>query len=116
MNITRFIILLAAFILVAGCANTKPTPDPLAGWQKAYKEDPSQAIEKDCQDYIYSLSLSPTEGRYVAYIEFFKDGKGQHAEKITISLNHADWEHILIYDKSDKRIKTIKYLAGHSMS
>jgi hypothetical protein len=115
-RLTIFFVLSAASICWTGCETFASHTDPLVGWQKAYKHEPDQAIEKDCQDYIQSLKLSPEKGTYVAYIEFFEDGTGQHAEKITISLNKTDWEHVLIYDKDDKRIKTIKYVSGHSSS
>jgi hypothetical protein len=113
MNITRFTfcILLAAFVSAVGCAQ-KPALDPLAGWQKAYKEEPNQTVEKDYQDYIQKLSPEEKQnlGPYPA--TFFKDGTGQHAVRIKIGINGNVWEHILIYDKDDKRIKTIKYISG----
>ncbi len=127
MKITRFIFcfLLAMFLCGFGCSSPKPIPDPLAGWQKNYKSWPdAQAIEKDYQDYLKSLGIKPLKaGAAVIYasddgsedvgsIEYFEDGTGQHAVKITISVNHAVWEHILIYDKDNKRIKTIKYRSG----
>ena len=105
-------VLFAVLFWITGCATH---PDPLAGWKPASK-NPDQTIEKDCQDYIQRLKLSLKDGEYVGYIEFFEDGTGQHAEKITISMNKTDWEHVLIYDKDDKRIKTIKYVSGHSRS
>jgi hypothetical protein len=126
MKITRFtsqFLLLAMFLWIAGCATH---PDPLAGWQENF--DPSgpsdKIIEKDYQDYIKGLGLKPIKmgalvtyasengNEFVASTDFFKDGTGQHAVKITISLNHAVWEHVLIYDKDNKRIRTIKYRSG----
>jgi hypothetical protein len=106
------LLFLVVFIalLVAGCAAPKPTPDPLAGWQKAYKEEPSQAIVKDYQDYIHTLS--PEEQKYVGSIFFYEDAMGQHAIRIEIGLNGIWWEHVLIYDKADRRIRTIKYANG----
>ena len=128
MKIMRviFCLLLAALVCGFGCTSSKPTPDPLAGWQTNYKSWPgAQVIEKDYQDYLKDLGVKPEKaGDIVLYasedgskcvgsIDFFNDGTGQHAVKITISVNHAVWEHVLIYDKSDKRIKAIKYAAGH---
>jgi len=115
INHSLFVLALVA-VVVFGCRCTTTKPDPLAGWQIAFKEEPNQVIAKDCQDYIQKQNLSPQEGKYVAYIEFLKDGTGQRAEKITISLNQTDWVHVLIYDKDNKRIKTIKYISGHSRS
>jgi hypothetical protein len=102
-------------------------PDPLAGWQMNFgpPEPSDKIIEKDYQDYIKGLGLKPVKAgalviyasedgnEFVASTDFFNDGIGQHAVKITISLNHTVWEHVLIYDKDGKRIRTIKYESGH---
>ncbi len=128
MKIAQFIIsvLLAMFLCGFGCSSSKPNPDPLVGWQKNYNSRPGdQVIENDIQDYIKGLGLKPEKaGAIVIYAsedgnefavdtQYFEGGTGQHAVKITISLNHAVWEHVLIYDKDNKRIKTIKYVSGH---
>jgi uncharacterized protein YfbU (UPF0304 family) len=93
-----------------------PTPDPLAGFHRSSlgNLDSNKAISEDYQAYIHTLS--PDEQKYVAYIEFFEDGTGQHAVKVTIGLNHTNWRHVLIYDKSNKRIRTVRYVSGNSMS
>ena len=123
MNTTRFTfcILLAAIIGVTGCAalklvttawsTSKPSPDPLAGWQHASK-NPEQIIINDYQDYMQKLS--PEERKYLgpSPVSYFEDGTGQHAAVITIGLNETVWRHVLIYDKHNKRIKTIKYASG----
>ena len=113
MKITQFIFsfLLVIFLCGFGCSSSKPTPDPLAGWQKAYGEDPDQAIEKDVQDYIQNLP--PKQKGYIGTQFFYKDGNGQHAVSIEIfeGNKNASWQHLLIYDKEDKRIKVIRY--GH---
>jgi len=44
------------------------------------------------------------------------DGAGQHAVQIEVALNGKWWRHILVYDKNNKRIKTIKYSPGHYRS
>jgi hypothetical protein len=112
MSVTRFIFLLAAFALVAGCAHTKPTPDPLAGyhWSSLVNLDNNKAISDDYHDYIQKLSSD--ERKYAGPIFYFEDGTGQHAVLIKIGINGTSWEHVLIYDKDNKRIKTIKYVAG----
>ena len=108
-----FLILVATLAFEFGCGTTKPAPDPLAGWQMALK-NPNQVITSDYQNYI--RTLSPDEQKFVAYVECFEDGTGQYAVKITIGLNHTNWEHVLVYDKDNKRIKVIKYVSGHSAS
>jgi hypothetical protein len=115
IRVTSYILLLAS-VLASGCScsATKPTPDPLAGWQIDFKTDPSPAVQKDYQDYIQKLS---PEDRYTATVDgWLKDDTGQHAVKIRTGTHGPDWEHILIYDKDDKRIKVIKYMSGHSYS
>jgi hypothetical protein len=111
MNIVRFIfsILLAATIWTVGCTTT-PHPDPLAGWQFDFSRQPNRVIEKDYRNYIQKLS--PEEEKYAGPIHTFIDGTGRHAVRITIGLNGTSWQHVLIYDKDNKRIKTIKYSSG----
>ncbi len=110
MSITRFTfcICLATFVLVVGCA-TKPAPDPLAGWQKAYLEEPNQIIEKDCQDYIQKLP--PKERGYVGTGFYYKNGTGQHVLTMEIfpQGKNASWQYAFFYDKDSKRIKVVKY-------
>jgi hypothetical protein len=111
-NYFGFVLALCLMIL-SGCSCSTTKQDPLAGWQKDYgKVD--QPIVNDYQNY--SHTLSPKEQNNIAYINFFEDGTGQHAVEFMIELNHTNWRHILIYDKDDKRIKTIKYVSGHSAS
>lgn len=51
-------------------------------------------------------------------IEFFEDGTGQHA--VTFEsysdagiIGGTSWEYVLIYDKNNKRVKTIRYVTGY---
>lgn len=110
--------LAAALVCSCSCSRSKPTPDPLAGFHPDvfFTPDTNKAITDDYKDYIQKQKLSPEKGEYVAYIEYFSDGTGQHAVRIAISMGKTDWEHVLIYDKDDKRIATIKYISGHSSS
>jgi hypothetical protein len=121
MNITRFTfcILLTAIFWVTGCAAPKPSPNPLAGWKVCGSQDYNKidtAIRDDYRGYIQKLP--PDERKFVDdnFIDFFQDEAGQHAVKIEIPLNGTWWEHVLIYDKDNKRIKTIKYSTGHYAS
>jgi len=104
------LVLLAASIWICGCATS--TPDPLIGFHfsSLNKLHSNKAITDDYQDYIQKL---PTKEKKYAYLDlFFEDGTGQHAVKIEIPLNGTWWWHVLIYDKDNKRIKTIKYSPG----
>ena len=118
-SINRFglLVILAAFFTGTGCSMLMHHSDPLVGWKLCQSQDPKyldKAIRDDYQDYIQKLSSKERE--FATYDNDFEDGTGQHAVKITIGLNGTDWEHILIYDKNDKRIKTIKYVSGNSSS
>jgi hypothetical protein len=108
-----FLVLMAIFVFGFGCNTSKPTPDPLAGWQLEFKEI-APTIDKDSQGYIQSLS--PEEKKNVCLGHYYKDGTGQHAVEIIIGVNGRGWRHILIYDKDNKRIKTIKYATGYYAS
>lgn len=105
---------LAILVWTVGCAGLVHHPDPLVGWQIDFNEQPNQAVVNDYQNYI--KQLPPQERQLATVDEWLKDGTGQHAIKITIGLNHKNWRHILIYDKNNRRIKTIKYISGNSAS
>jgi hypothetical protein len=102
------------FLCGFGCSSSKPTPDPLAGWKMDFAPQLDPVISKDCQDYIQKLS--PDEKKSPNISGYFEDGTGQHAVEITIGINGRWWRHILIYDKDNKRIKTIKYATGYYAS
>jgi hypothetical protein len=97
------------------CSTSKPTLDPLAGWRPA-SHSADKAIVDDYQNYIQTLS--PEEKKYLgpSPAGLFEDGTGQHAIQITVGINGTVWRHVLIYDKDNKRIKTIKYASGDYMS
>lgn len=101
-----FLALCAALVWSVGCA----TPNPLAGWKVNFDHDLDQTIVKDYQDYIEKLP--PKEKKFAYLNHTFENGTGQHAVQIEIPLNGTWWEHVLIYDKDNKRIKTIKYSPG----
>jgi len=106
------LLFFSAWIITGGEIFANHT-NPIAGWQKDYgKAD--QSIVNDCQDYIHKLP--PEDKKYIGPMTFFEDGTGQHAVEIEEALNGTWWFHVLIYDKDNKRIKTIKYVSGHSQS
>ena len=115
VNLIWFALALSvALFSGCSCSAPKPTPDPLTGWQIDFNEQPNQVIVNDYKNYIKQLPLQ--EG-YTATVDgWLKDGTGQHAIKIRVGTHGPDWEHILIYDKDNRRIKTVKYLSGHSYS
>jgi hypothetical protein len=117
MNVKRFTsyILLVAYLLASGCSGTatKPTPDPLAGYHFSSLENlnNNKAISSDYQNYINALS--PQEQKDSGSTLYFEDGTGQHAIQHEVDIGGRDrWYHILIYDKNNNRIKTVKYYVG----
>ena len=85
--------------------------NPVAGWQTDFNHQPVPAIDEDYQDYIQRLP--PGERPFASVSDWLKDGAGQHAIVIRIALDGTWWNHVLIYDKDNKRIKAIKYVSGH---
>jgi hypothetical protein len=110
------LLLLAVIFWITGCSAPKPAPDPLVGWKRVYLSEPNKAIVEDYRDYIQKLP--PTEKKFVDEysVDFFENDTGSHAIKIEVLLNGTYWEHVLVYDRNNKRINTIKYSAGHYRS
>jgi hypothetical protein len=109
--------LLAIFLCGFGCSSSKPTPDPLTGFHVSSlgNLDANKTITDDYKDYI--KKLSPKETQYLGPTFYFEDGTGQHAVRIESDIGGTvRWYHVLIYDKENKRIKTIKYYDGRYMS
>jgi hypothetical protein len=114
-----FLALTTMFLFGFGCKPSEPAPpvpNPLAGFHFSSLNnlDSNKAITDDYKDYIQKLS--PKERERASPIFYFEDGMGQHAVQIRIGINGTSWEHVLIYDKDNKRIKTLKYVSGHYAS
>lgn len=109
-----FIVLSAALFWETGCATR--TPNPLAGWQFS-RLDNFDSIPEIAEDYhSYINNLPRKERTNIGPIQFFEDNTGQHAVRMEIALNGTDWAYVLIYNKENKRVKVIKYVAGHYSS
>jgi len=111
--------------------NNSPQPDPLIGWKELgsmgwnglaspgdHLPPLSKAITDDYQDFINKLPIrkdhaNHSESYWIDEVSVFEDGTGQHAVVIQIPLDGTWWKHILIYDKNNVRIKTIKFASGH---
>jgi hypothetical protein len=114
-NCLGFVLALCMIaISECSCSAPKPTTDPLAGWRVDQYGQPNQMIISDYQNYIRTLSQD--EQKYAGPIFFYEDGAGQYAVEIKIGLNGSSWHHVLIYDKDNKRIKTIKFISGNYAS
>jgi len=111
-NCFGFVLALCAMV-ISGCSCSTTKPDPLAGWQKAYGEEPNKIIENDYQDYIQKLPPVGPKSYYVGTVFFYKDGTGQHAVTFEYDKPNKDvWDCYLFYDKNNKRIGAEKYYKG----
>lgn len=114
------IALVLCVMVISGCScsvpKAVPPPNPLANFHLADLRDlhSNKVITDDYKSYIQTLSSD--EQKYAGPILFYEDGTGQHAVEIKIGLNGTVWLHILIYDKDNKRIKTVKHAIGHYAS
>jgi hypothetical protein len=122
MKTIHFTCYLALTVLVFafGCAS-KGKQDPLPasqGWKQLMareyqKLDP--AITTDYQAYLQRLPLTERSQVLDSSIHYFGNTNGQHAvsfeigREAFIGLSEIIYNHVLIYDQSNRRIKEIKY-------
>jgi hypothetical protein len=110
--------ILIALCLITGCITSikPPAPDPLVGWTFRVFDDfavPSdqhhyhldKAITHDYQVYIANNKLDLIG----AIRGFYEDGTGQSAVEFEAERGHSYWRFVLIYNKDNKRIKTVKF-------
>jgi hypothetical protein len=118
-------LIVAACVCVAGCSSVPPYPagsasvgpNPVAGWKASWSQDLTKldkAIQSDYRDYI--SSLTPNERKWMGPLGISEDGSGQHAVTISIAWYGTDWAHVLVYSRDNKRIKAVRYVAGHYRS
>jgi hypothetical protein len=138
IRISLFILLVAGFVLLAGCESTESTKNPLTGWKSVapigYKVGEMSAtidtlpgyktISDDVQSFVNMLPVHRTyydtggycERRYCYWIQritLFEDGNGQHAVVIEIPVEGTYQNYVIIYNKSNERIKTTRFSSGH---
>ena len=80
-----------------------------------------KVITDDWMDFIKKLPPSKqfpehSESYWIDEVSFYEDGTGQNAVVIQIPLSGTWWKYVLIYDKNNKRTKTIKWESSHYMS
>jgi hypothetical protein len=95
------------------CSTPRPEPDPLIGFHVSSlgNLDSNISITDDYKDYLQKL---PAEQKgYIGTIFFYENESGEHAVNIQIfeEYKNASWQHVLLYDKNNKRIKVTRY--GH---
>jgi uncharacterized protein YceK len=115
-------------------ANQPPSVDPLKGWSSWYflDDEPQPAGSYNKTTKTWSETRPPKhppldqaiKDDYKKYLDkhepgyfadgptYFEDGTGRHAVKIQVGRNGFYKIYIFMYDKSDKRIKVIKYGDG----
>ena len=121
MKPTRFILItLPVLMLIAGCLGTSPLR-PSVGWKRSRSSDPGQldkAVVADYQTYVQQLQTK-SKG-HVGGVFVFENDNGQRAitigERFSGFFGGTEWTHVLVYDKSNKRIKTTKYRSSRTMS
>jgi hypothetical protein len=97
-----------------GCALYRQPPDPLAGWHFYSGAAIPPQITEDHEEYIKGLSTK--QQQFIGGETFYRDDAGQFAVKIEIAWYGTFKMHVLIYNNSGKRVKVIRYNAGHYMS
>src|SRR5258706_11532815 len=113
-------------------AKSPPTVVPLTGWKSwnSYDEEShpeiygyhgtilvqkaepaahtplTKAIKDDYQNYLGK----DEPGYYTMEVLFFEDGTGQHAVRVqTYTRDRDSFYYVFIYDKSNSRVKVLKY-------
>src|SRR5260221_8037489 len=133
------ILIIAILALCSSCtmfmAKWPPKEDPLKGWNSwtSYDEESHPAsygyhgtilvqkaqpsthsaldkvIKDDYQNYLKKHECIPTDISL-----FYEDGTGQHAVKVRIEdINSDHFYYVFIYDKSNVRVKLMKFYWGH---
>src|SRR6266581_5773779 len=108
------LFLAAASVCVTGCSTVPPYPtgsaspgaNPIAGWAACRSQDLGKldkAIQDDYRDYVSTLSHN--ERIWMGPVGLSEDGSGQHAVTIPIAWWGTWWNHVLVYDKDNRRVK-----------
>ena len=103
------IVLSSIVIFGCRCIAPKTEPDPLAGWSFYDSVKMSAVIKSDYKNYIDNLP--PEQKGYIGTVFFYQDGKGGHAVNIEVfeKNQNAAWQHVIIYDEKDRRVKVVRY-------
>lgn len=136
-------LLLIGCVLIGGCGESKdpltgwkqlgtmnmPTLNIVRGWTNMTMTQSSpydlpeptvpKAIVDDYQNFARGLpthkisDAERSERYFILGVAYLEDATGQHAIDIIIPLNGTYVHYILIYDKDNKRVKTIRWAGGH---
>ena len=94
------------------------TRDPLRGWKLVGSDlwsrrdavPINKVILNDAQHFV---GESANGDIAISGVYYFEGESGQHAIKLTSMFSGRYWNYVLIYDKTNMRVKTIKYSSGH---
>lgn len=85
----------------------------LIGFHISDNVDSYTAIEHDYKDYLQKLP--PKRQGAIGAISFYESDTGEHA--VTIEIYEGDksasWQHVLIYDRDNKRVKVVRCRYGN---
>jgi len=104
--------LLFPFLFAGGCAKHQ-ADDPMAGWTLGPKEDLPPKAYEDSTNFAAQL---PDQERQSLTIRYYSNQKGEKAIKMESPVKGAFKDHLLIYDASGTRIKTVEYSSDHYSS
>ena len=113
---TRTILIVALLALCSSCSKQwSPAVDPLKGWNAWGEHDKKRpALDKAIRDDYQNYLQKNEPGFFPSALgaTFYEDGAGQHAVNIRIGRNGSYTIYIFIYDKSNLRIKVMRFSDG----
>jgi hypothetical protein len=94
-----FAFIIAVIVVFSGCST-----NPLSGWTQLS----GRANEVIFHDYVKYIELHNINHEPWGY-EYFEDGSGKHAIEFDVPHGGSSTTYILIYDKSNVRIRVITH-------
>ncbi len=83
--------------------------EALKGWN-ATQDLPDDTVVTDYNDYIERLPKAERPG--VSDVKYYVDGTGRNAVAVLVNAGGAQWTHLLVYDKQNKRTGVTRFVAG----
>lgn len=100
-------------VLFAGGCSKRQADDPMAGWTIGPKENLPPNAYADGTNFAAQL---PDQEKQSLTIRYYSNQKGEKAIKMESPVNGAFKDHLLIYDVTGTRIKTVEYNSDHYSS
>jgi hypothetical protein len=110
-----FCALIAAAILTGCATQSEVARNPLEGWKVCQDQCPyrvNDTVKADYQAYIATLSAQEREFVYEYNIWYFERDSDLHAVMIKIPLNGVWWDHVLVYNHDNIRVRVVKFSGG----